>query len=290
MQGKQTMKLFLKSAAVIGVLFIVAIGYLWALGARQPSQPIYEYDKVVFLSLKHPDADFVRSSNYLADEAVWRASVEFAFIGTDDAYWTDYMMLPPDSGVIAELKGGTEFVDVYAAEVALTKVPPPVIGLLRAMHQWGITKRPDGPLPEPTDAMDELENRRDILPTLDAVNDALAAPPNMQITMMNYLEYFPLEHGGKEAGRNSYNRYGLEAMKAVHVVGGQFLFAGQISKVLIESEHESTPGEWDDLAAMIYPDPLAIFYMEQSESYKKALNFRDEGLERSIVIATEAYQ
>jgi hypothetical protein len=40
---------------------------------------------------------------------------------------------------------------------------------------------------------------------------------------------------------------------------------------------------------MIYPDPMAIFYMEQSPRYKNSLHFRDESLERTVVIATEAH-
>jgi hypothetical protein len=78
-------------------------------------------------------------------------------------------------------------------------------------------------------------------------------------------------------------------MKAVHQVSGQSLFVGRISEVIIESKNESTSGEWDDLATMIYPDSLALFFMEQIPDDKSALQFRDESLERTIVIATEAY-
>ena len=44
-----------------------------------------------------------------------------------------------------------------------------------------------------------------------------------------------------------------------------------------------------DVAAMIYPDPTAIFAMEQFPFYRRALGERDEGLKRTRVIATRAY-
>lgn len=62
--------------------------------------------------------------------------------------------------------------------------------------------------------------------------------PEAQISMVNHLGYCADETGDKTAARGRYQRYGREAMRAVHRVGGQFLFAGRISKVLIESRSE----------------------------------------------------
>ncbi|MEL6413893.1 MAG: hypothetical protein AAFQ15_03010, partial [Pseudomonadota bacterium] len=91
-------------------------------------------------------------------------------------------------------------------------------------------------------------------------------------------------------GRANYRRYGAEAIKAVHAVGGQLLFAGTITRVLVEPKHAPHDGamshDWDDLAAMIYPDPLAIFAMEQNPDYVAALDYRDRSLERTEVIAS----
>ena len=79
----------------------------------------------------------------------------------------------------------------------------------------------------------------------------MALDPTQPVTMMNFLEYFPDEAGDKAKGRRTYLRYGTEAMKAVHAVGGQLLFAGQVSEVLIEPKGQAAPVQWDDLAAMI---------------------------------------
>ncbi|MEL6856182.1 MAG: hypothetical protein AAFO83_13890 [Cyanobacteria bacterium J06607_13] len=78
-------------------------------------------------------------------------------------------------------------------------------------------------------------------------------------------------------------------MQTVHRVGGQFLFAGRIKRLLIDTDTAPTAGPWNDLAAMIYPDPTAILMMEQDQKYREALKFRDAGLERTVVLTTEAF-
>jgi hypothetical protein len=275
-----------KVFAVFLVVLVVAGVWLWLLGARQPSQAISRYEKVIFLALKHKQPAHIRTAGSARDAVLWSGRVAFPFIGPDDPYWTEYIIFTPDSSVLSELENSTHFEDLFAAEVKLVKVPALALGVLRAQHKLGLSRRPDGPIPQ---SVDEAEGRLDILPTIRALDASRAAPPDMQITMVNYLEYIPAKNGGKDQGRRTYNKYGFEAMRAVHMVGGQFLFAGRITNVLIEPKNESTPGDWDDLAAMIYPDPMAIFYMEQSPRYKNSMHFRDESLERTVVIATEAH-
>ena len=108
--------------------------------------------------------------------------------------------------------------------------------------------------------------------------------------MLNYLQFYRDEAGQADAARREYrNKYGVQAVQAVHRVGGQFLFSGTIEQVTIAAKRQPSPVQWDDLAAMIYPDPTAIFYMEQHEPYRNALKHRDNSLERSDIVATVAY-
>ncbi|MEM6536010.1 MAG: hypothetical protein AAF613_10260, partial [Pseudomonadota bacterium] len=224
------MTLIFKAVAVMVILILLAIIGLWTLGARQPSQAIYKSRNVIFLALRHKDPAHVQASNVLGASSLWRASATFPFLGTDTLYWTDYMILPPDANLLIGLQDSPDFEDLYAAKIQLTQVPVLVLGLLRAMHLLGITNRPDGPLPQ---SDQEIGGRADIMPTMGALEASLAMPADAQITMMNYLEYVPTEDGRKSQGRRTYNLYGAEAMKSVHMVGGQFLFAGRISDVLI---------------------------------------------------------
>ncbi|MEL6104282.1 MAG: DUF1330 domain-containing protein [Pseudomonadota bacterium] len=268
--------------AMIGV----AVLLIWRIGATQPSQVLLGQDSIIFLALKSGDRENSPALDRLTDATLWRARSQYPFIGKDDIYWTDYLLLSSDTGITELRDVSRNFEDAYAARVQPLKVPAMALGILRTQHLLGITKRPDGPLPE---SEDEIEGRPDVMPTRLAFDASKAMRPEAQISMVNYLGYFADETGDKTAARGRYQRYGREAMRAVHRVGGQFLFAGRISEVLIESYSEPAPAEWDDLAVMIYPDPMAIFYMDQHPDYKAALDDRDKSLERTVVVATHAY-
>ena len=220
----------------------------------------------------------------MIEGSLWSAKASHALVGEDEAYWTHFVILAPGAS-IAPLEEDPEYIDLYAAEVALSNVPVFALGLLRSQHLTGLTKRPQGPLP---DAFDEVSDRPDIMPSPASLEATLALDPRQSVTMVNFLEYFPDEKGDKKTGRQTYRRYGTEAMKAVHAVGGQLLFAGTVTRVLAEPKGISTNGEWDDLAAMIYPDPGAIFSMEQNEAYVASLGYRDSSLKRTHVIASLA--
>jgi uncharacterized protein (DUF1330 family) len=81
-------------------------------------------------------------------------------------------------------------------------------------------------------------------------------------------------------------RYGIVAMRTVYRTGGHLLFTGRILSVLREAKAGPTIGRWDDVAAMRYPNPPAILSMEHAPDYHAALDDRDAGLERTMVIAT----
>ena len=273
----------------LGFLAVVAVAIgagLFVLGKRQPSSVLAQYETIIFVSLKQAEQRQGASSDFGAGEALWRGRTAMTLIGPEDAYWTDYLLLPPDTALIETLKAGADFEDVYAAEVRLTKVPPLALGVLRAGHLLGLARRPAGALPEEGETM---EGREDILPRSETMMALKTASADRSFTMVNYLKYFPVSADLPEGGRPAYREYGLQAMKTVHRVGGQLLFAGRVKSVLIDSPEAPTAGAWDDLAAMIYPDPTAILSMEQVPAYQAALGLRDKGLERTVVIATEAY-
>lgn len=218
-------------------------------------------------------------------DALWQSTALFTLIGEGGPYWTDYLILPLGGVDVAELKAQPGVSDLFVAEVALTPVPALALGVLRLRHWLGLTRRPSAPLPT---ALDHIEGRRDVLPTIEAIAEAQALPEDLPLAMMNFLEYPAIAKGDAADGRAAYHRYGRQAMRAVHGVGGQFLFAGQITAVLAAPTSPDWQAPWDDVAAMIYPDPTAIFTMEQFPFYREALGDRDEGLKRTRVIATRA--
>lgn len=276
------MNIVLTGLAVVVGLIVLAIVLAGVIGMRQPSRLIHRNGTVIFAALRQEQPGM----RPIAGDAIWRSTAVFTLIGEGDPYWTDYLILPPGGVDVAELKSRPGVSDVFVAEVALTRVPPAILGVMRLRHRLGLTQRPQGPLPT---ILDHVEGRRELLPTGEAIAHAQALPLSVPVTMVNFLEYHAIAKGDAVDGRAAYLRYGREAFKAVHAVGGQFLFAGTITAMLAQPRSPDWQGPWDDVAAMIYPDPTAIFAMEQIPDYKRALGLRDIGLKRTRVIATRAY-
>jgi hypothetical protein len=276
------MNILFMALAVIGGLIVLAIAAAVITGRRQPSRPLYRHDMVIVAALRQDDPTL----RLIVADALWTSSAQFTLIGEGEAYWTDYLILPPDTGALAALQARPEVSDLFVAEVELTQVPAIVPGILRLRHLLGFSRRPAGPTPT---TIDDVAGRRELLPTNESIARARALASGAPVTMMNFLEYHSLARGDALDGRAAYLRYGREAFKAVHAVGGQFLFAGRVAAVLVPAQNPAWQVAWDDLAAMIYPDPTAIFAMEQFPFYRRALGERDAGLKRTRVIATRAY-
>ena len=278
--------ILLKIAAFLFLLVLLIAVTVWMLGRRQPSQALLKHDSLILIALKKSDPTPVSLSDEDGLNLVWRGRAAFPFIASENENWDEFLLLSPDSSFIQQLKETNQFDDVFAVKLKLIRVPAFALGLLRLRYLSGISRMKETPMLEVLNP--ELALRPGILPSTAALTAAMSARSDMAITMMNFLQYKADAHGNREKGRKIYNRYGMEAMKAVHQVGGQFLFSGQITQVLIPSRSQASPNDWDDLAAMIYPNPTAIFLMEQNEAYRKALHLRDQSLERTVVIATEA--
>lgn len=270
-------------AGLVGAasVIVLAIAAAAITGQRQPSRRITCHRSVIFVALRQEEP----AQRFVSADALWSGAALFTLVGEGEAYWTHYAILPPDTALVAGLKAQAGLSDLFVAEVALTPVPALALGVLRLRHRLGLTRRPHGPLPT---MLDHIEGRRELLPTIEAIAEAQALAPDAPVTMVNFLEYFAPAKGDAADGRAAYLRYGREAFKAVHAVGGQFLFAGTITAMLVRPSSPDWQQPWDDVAAMIYPDPTAIFAMEQFPFYRRALGERDAGLKRTRVIATRA--
>lgn len=276
------MNVVLTGLAIVGGAIVLTIAIAVVIGMRQPSRRIRRHRTVVFAALRQEQP----GARLTTGAVLWQSSALFTLIGEGDPYWTDYLILPTGTADVAQLSSQPGMSDAFVAEVAVTPVPAVALGVLRLRHLLGLTRRPAAPLPT---ALDHIEGRRDVLPTMDAIAKARTLPQDMPLAMMNFLEYPAIAKGDAADGRAAYLRYGRQAFKAVHAVGGQFLFAGTITAVLVQPRSPDWQVPWDDLAAMIYPDHTAIFAMEQFPFYRRALAERDAGLKRTRVIATRAY-
>lgn len=275
------MNIALAGLIVLGGIVVLAIVAAGTTGLRQPSRRIYRHDTVIFAAVRQDDP----ALRLVAPDALWNASAQFTLIGEGEPYWTHYLILPPETQALAALLDDPAVLDLFVAEVELTAIPTIALGVLRLRHLLGMTRRPSGPMPT---RLDTIAGRPELLPTMEAIARAQAQPDG-PVTMINFLDYHARSKGDAVDGRTDYLLYGREAFKAVHAVGGQFLFAGTITAMLVQPRSPDWQAPWDDLAAMIYPDPTAIFAMEQLPAYRRALGQRDAGLKRTRVIATRRY-
>ncbi len=134
----------------------------------------------------------------------------------------------------------------------------------------------------------ELGGRSETLPSDQSIALLHEMSEASSLAMVNFLKYRNSVDGTPEgeSGRAAYARYGAQAMRAVHHVGGQFIFAGRVTGILVAPSNEAFTSDWDDIAIMRYPDPLAILKMEQLGFYRAALSDRELGLDRTIVYAS----
>ncbi len=254
--------------ACVAALIVLA----WTIGAREPVFAIIKPGPAWFVALK-------RARPGLLDLApgvivAWAARADFAFIG-EDAYWSDFLVLTGGEADKAPLALGSEAQDAFIARLNLVRPPKLALGALRLLVAMGVLARPRGPVIRDAAALGEAAH----LPNNEAIAALLTRPPSYSPAMMNFLEYKP-------GGAAAYERYGRVAMRTVYRTGGRLLFFGRIAEVLRPAQGGPCAGAWDDVAAMHYNRPEAILSMEHARDYRAALRHRDEGLARTVVVAS----
>jgi uncharacterized protein (DUF1330 family) len=118
----------------------------------------------------------------------------------------------------------------------------------------------------------------DLTPKPEAIKALLEAPDDGPVVMLNLLKYKP---GG---GAESYAEYGRHAIQHVQAAGGRVLYSGRVENVLVGSE------SWDAIAVVEYPSRKAFLAMGANPEYQKIHVHRENGLERTVLIATAPMQ
>lgn len=95
------------------------------------------------------------------------------------------------------------------------------------------------------------------------------------VVMLNLLKFKGAE------GKASYARYTREAGKFVEGVGGKVLYLGQPDELLNGEE------SWDLLMLVQYPCRKAFLSMINNPDYLKTHQFREEGVDRAVLYATD---
>lgn len=95
------------------------------------------------------------------------------------------------------------------------------------------------------------------------------------VVMLNLIKFKGAE------GQASYARYMKEAGKFVEGVGGKVLYLGKPDELLNGDE------TWDLLMLVQYPSRRAFLSMANNPDYLKTHRFREEGVERAVLYATD---
>lgn len=99
------------------------------------------------------------------------------------------------------------------------------------------------------------------------------------VTMLNLIKLKP------DGGRAMYLEYVSKVQEMLAGVGGKAVFAGQGAELLIGRDDEN----WDFILLIQYPKRQSLIDMATSPAYKQIRHLRDDSLERSVLLAMDAF-
>ena len=131
----------------------------------------------------------------------------------------------------------------------------------------------------------KFENK--VTPDEDQINGFLENPEIGPISMVNLLKYKDkaIYDDGRNtnlSGEEAYGLYAAEVVKLVEKYGGEFIFAGKVSRLMLGEVEEL----WDSVAIAKYPNRKAMLDMTMDPEYQKIHIHRDAGLEGQLNIET----
>ena len=131
----------------------------------------------------------------------------------------------------------------------------------------------------------KVENK--VIPSDEQINGFLEEPDLGPISMVNLLKYkkSAVYDDGREtnlSGKEAYQLYAAEVIKLIEKYGGEFVFAGSVSRLMLGEVEEM----WDEIAIAKYPSRKAMFEMTMDPDYQKIHVHRDAGLKGQLNIET----
>ena len=114
-----------------------------------------------------------------------------------------------------------------------------------------------------------------LLPSPEAAQKFMQNADKGPVVMLNLLKF--KADGGEEA----YGKYADGVGKIVASYGGKVIYVGRAAELMVGSE------EWDAVVLVQYPTRKALMDMFNSPEYQAIYHYRDEGLERTVLYATD---
>ncbi len=133
-----------------------------------------------------------------------------------------------------------------------------------------------------------MEVRNELYPATDEQRAAMTEPgPDGPIVMVNLLRFreraaYPDGSDAELTGRQAYDRYAAAVGTLIGEYGGRFLFAGDVTHLMIGQVEEL----WDEVALAEYPDRAALVAMSTSPEWQAVSHHREAGLDGQLNIET----
>ncbi len=114
-----------------------------------------------------------------------------------------------------------------------------------------------------------------LLPSPEAAQQFMQNADKGPVVMLNLLKF------KSDGGEQAYGKYADGVGKIVASYGGKVIYVGRAAELMVGSE------EWDAVALVQYPTRKALMDMFNSPEYQAIHHYRDEGLERTVLYATD---
>lgn len=113
-------------------------------------------------------------------------------------------------------------------------------------------------------------------PTPETFGAFMSEDDGEPVVMLNLLRYKP------DGGRERYERYIEAARPFLEAVGGEVVYAGECSSLLVGPDAH----RWNTIALARYPSRKAFAEMVSNPDYQAITQLRTEALEEAVLHAT----
>ena len=133
-----------------------------------------------------------------------------------------------------------------------------------------------------------MEVKNSVIPNKDQMDEFLEGDIDSPISMVNLLKF--KEKAEYEDGRDTnlsckeaYTIYGMEVQEHLKKVGGEMVFGGEISRLMLGEVEDL----WDNVAVARYPSRTAMLEMMMDPDYQESEKHRSAGLLGQLNIETK---
>ena len=133
-----------------------------------------------------------------------------------------------------------------------------------------------------------MEVKNSVIPNKDQMDEFLKGDIESPISMVNLLKFkekAEYEDGRDTnlSGKEAYMIYGIEVQEHLKKVGGEMVFGGEISRLMLGEVEDL----WDNVAVARYPSRTAMLEMMMDPDYQESEKHRSAGLLGQLNIETK---